>query len=194
MVDENFEKLVDQLRKVPGITKKQATNILFSLIDTPLSQIETFVEQIYNLKRNLQYCERCGYLNANSVCQICLDFQRSFKILVVENSEMVTKFEKLGKYDGKYFVFGKYDIKKLENHDLQIKKLADLANEKSEIIIALSSTMEGWIFANYLAKHKFLSSAKITRLATGIPFGATIDYIDNITLNQALENRQEMEK
>lgn len=194
MIKETFKNLAEDLRKIPGISKKQAMRILFFLVDVPIEKIENFVRAIYDLKKNTQYCEKCGYLNTNPVCEICLDFQRSFKILVVENTEMIAKFEEYGKYDGQYFVFGKYDIKNLENHNAQIKKLADLAANKSEIILGLSSTMEGLIFANYLAKHEFLSGLKITRLATGIPFGAIIDYIDNITLDQALKNRQEMEK
>ncbi|AJR12421.1 Recombination protein recR [Mesomycoplasma dispar] len=194
MIKERLENLAEILRQIPGISKKQAMKILFFLIDIPPSQIENFVNSIYELKKNTQYCQKCGYLNSNPVCEICLDFQRSFKILVVENSEMVTKFEKSGKYDGQYFVFGNYDVKKLENHSSQIKKIADLAANKSEIILAFSSTIDGWVFTNYLAKHELLSGLKITRLATGIPFGASIDYIDSITLDQALENRQEMEK
>ncbi|MXR56066.1 recombination protein RecR [Mycoplasma flocculare] len=184
MIKETFEKLAENLKQIPEISKKQAMKILYYLVDTPITKIENFVNKIYELKKNIKYCEKCGYLNTNPVCEICLDFQRSFKILVVENYDMVTKFEESGKYD----------IKKLETCDSQIEKIADLATGKCEIILGFSSTMEGWIIANYITKSKFLANLKITHLATEIPFGATIDYIDSITLEQTLKNCQEMEK
>ncbi|MBG0730987.1 toprim domain-containing protein [Mycoplasma sp. 'Moose RK'] len=193
MNNEDLENLIEQLKKVPGISKKQAMKILFFLIETPMEEIENFLNLIREFKKNTHYCEKCGYLNSNLICKMCLNSQRSLKILVVEHSDIVTKFEESGKFDGKYFVFGKYDKKNLEKLDERVKKLASFVSDQSEIILAFSSTIDGLILTNFLAKHPFFTGKKITKLAIGVPFGATIDYVDSLTLDQALKNRQKVE-
>ncbi|WP_434337195.1 toprim domain-containing protein [Mesomycoplasma conjunctivae] len=194
MYGNDFEELAKKIKILPGVGKKQSEKILHFLLDAPIDDINIFIEELYNLKKNFQHCRQCNFVSRNRLCSICLDAQRENKILVVENSDIVAKFENSGEYKGRYFVLGDFNIKNLSALDDKINQLKIMANNDSELILGISSTLDGLIVTSYITKHEVVANLKISQLATGIPFGANIDYLDKITLQQALKNRRETEK
>lgn len=194
MFGNDFENLALLIKQIPGISKKQAERIIHYLIEIPANEIEDFVTKLLSLKQNMIFCKRCNFLSENSTCHICIDLDRSHKVLVVETSEIVTKFEATDKYNGRYFVLGDYNIKKLELLEPKIEQLKAMISPKTEIILGISSTLNGLIVSSHISQHPAFANNKISQLATGIPFGASIEYMDGITLEQAINNRKENSK
>lgn len=194
MFGKDFENLALLVKQIPGVSKKQAERIIHYLIEIPANEIEDFVAKLLNLKQNMIFCQRCNFLSENSTCHICLDLDRSHKVLIVESPEIVAKFEATNTYNGRYFVLGDYNIKKLELLEPKLKQLKTMINPKTEIILGISSTLNGLIVSSHISQHPTFANNKISQLATGIPFGASIEYMDNVTLEQAMNNRKENSK
>ena len=190
-------KLIEALSSLPGIGNKSAQRLAFHIINMPLEQVTTLVTAITEAKKNVQYCKKCFTLTDQELCPICSSTKRNTKmIMVVENPRDLAAYEKTGKYEGLYHVLhgaispmlgiGPNDIKLKE----LMKRLAEETVE--EVIIATNSSLEGETTAMYISKLIKPTQIKVTRIASGVPVGGDLEYIDEVTLLRALEGRTEL--
>ena len=190
-------KLIETLASLPGIVNKSAQRLAFHIINMPLEQVNTLVTAITEAKKNVQYCKKCFTLTDQELCPICNSSKRDAKmIMVVENPRDLAAYEKTGKYEGLYHVLhgaispmlgiGPNDIKLKE----LMKRLAEETVE--EVIIATNSSLEGETTAMYISKLVKPTGIKVTRIASGVPVGGDLEYIDEVTLLRALDGRVEL--
>lgn len=190
-------KLIEALSSLPGIGNKSAQRLAFHIINMPLEQVTTLVTAITEAKKNVQYCKKCFTLTDQELCPICSSTKRNTKmIMVVENPRDLAAYEKTGKYEGLYHVLhgaispmlgiGPNDIKLKE----LMKRLAEETVE--EVIIATNSSLEGETTAMYISKLIKPTQIKVTRIASGVPVGGDLEYVDEVTLLRALDGRVEL--
>lgn len=197
-----ISKLIESFEKLPGIGPKSAQRLTFYLMRVPEYEIESFAENLTELKRKVVFCENCRVIDEASPCSVCSDLVRSRNQVIVVSSPLdVFAFEKVG-FKGQYQVLhGNIDPlngigpDELKIH-LLIKRLREILNEfdSAEVILATSTSLEGESTAMYISKmiKEQVSDAdkiKISRIARGIPIGGDIEYADDITLSRALEGR-----
>lgn len=183
-------RLSNELSSLPGISKKQAERLSFYLIKTDIINTENLVESIEAATSRIRKCSICNHITEDEVCDICQDTKRRKVLVIVENSTDVFKFEEAGKLKPHYHVLnGLLNISKnMDMEDLDIDGLHKRASEYKEVILALSPNLEGIVTANYLKD--LLMDCKVTQLAQGIPLGAAMEYVDELTLKAAIENRK----
>lgn len=190
-------KLIEELGRLPGIGAKTAQRLAFHIINMPSDQVNSLSSAIVSAKQNVKYCSNCYTLTDNELCPICANDKRDHKvIMVVENTRDLAAYEKTGKYEGVYHVLhgaispmlgiGPDDIKLKE----LILRLQD--DDVDEVIIATNSSLEGETTAMYLSKLIKPSGIKVSRIASGVPVGGDLEYIDEVTLLRALEGRVEL--
>ena len=196
----SLEKLIVYLKKLPGIGEKSAERMALSIIDMENDDVENLSESLKQCKEKLKKCGICGSLTDGEKCNVCIASDNNTRnknlICVLEDSKSVFAFEKAGKYDGSYHVLGGLislsdgigpdDI----NISSLIKRIEELNNP--EIIIALKSTIEGETTTLYIKKMLENKNVKISRLSYGIPMGVEIDYLDELTLLNALNDRKDI--
>ncbi len=193
---EKFEKLKNQLKKLPGIGNKSAERIAFYLLTHDKEYAKDLSISINEAIENIKVCSVCGGITENDPCDICTSTKRENGLLmIVENAKDIFVFEK-GIFNGKYHVLGGL-ISPLDNitpEDLSIEKLSNRLNKENikEIIIALPPSTEGETTSMYLYNLYKQRNIKITKIAYGIPFGSNFDFIDEYTLSKSLENRQKI--
>lgn len=192
MIDPIIQNLIDILSSYSGITKKGATKIAYELINRSIEDAANLIKAIEKIKNYIFICELCHNITNENICVICEDRNRlNDTVMVVEHINDIQKFESTKIYDGRYLVWDSVPLKKdnkvlLSNVDLNYLK------KFNKIIIALSPNLQGEVKTNYL--RKLLPDKEISKLAIGLPFGSQIDYIDEITLKQAFNNRKEVKK
>lgn len=190
-------KLIETLASLPGIGNKSAQRLAFHIINMPQDQVNVLVGAITEAKKHVQYCKKCFTLTDQELCPICSSSKRDTKtIMVVENTRDLAAYEKTGKYEGLYHVLhgaispmlgiGPNDIKLKE----LMKRLAEETVE--EVIIATNSSLEGETTAMYISKLVKPCGIKVTRIASGVPVGGDLEYIDEVTLLRALDGRVEL--
>lgn len=196
----SLEKLIVYLKKLPGIGEKSAERMALSIIDMDNDDVDNLSESLKSCKEKLRKCIICGSLTDNDKCEVCTASENNTRnknlICVLEDSKSVFAFEKAGKYDGTYHVLGGLisisdgigpdDI----NISQLVKRVEELENP--EIIIALKSTIEGETTTLYIKKVLENKNVKISRLSYGIPMGVEIDYLDELTLLNALKDRKDI--
>jgi len=187
-----INSIIEQLKKLPGIGSKSAERIVEFFLKMDQAELLSFAENLKNLKENVKLCKRCFSISDSDICEVCTDPSREKKLAVVEQFKDVIALEKAG-FRGKYHVLGGRinPLEKVEPEDLSIRNLLErLKNEEfSEIIIATNPTPEGESTAIYLIKILKKYNYPISRIATGIPVGAEIEYADPETLRKSIENR-----
>lgn len=191
----NLADLIDSFRKLPGIGEKTAERLALSIVDFKQEDVEFFANSLVSCRNKLHRCTVCGHITDKEICDICSDEQRDGKtICVLEDYKSVFAFEKAGNYRGKYHVLNGLisPIDGINPEDINIASLFKrIENEKDvELIIALKSTVEGEATSLYLQKVLEGRGVKISRLSYGIPMGTEIDYLDEMTLDRALEDRK----
>lgn len=197
MYPNSIKNLIDCFKDLPGIGEKTAERLVFSLICFDKEKLTSFSDAIISVRDKLGNCSICGNITENSVCNICSDSNRNNKIIfVVEKAKDIALFEKINIYKGKYHVLGGL-ISPLEGigpDDVNISSLVSRIDEENveEIILALKPSIEGETTMQYIKKILSSKNVKITRIATGIPIGTDIDYIDAMTLEFALEGRKDI--
>lgn len=196
---KSFDRCVRELSKLPGIGKKTAIRLSMHLLKMSMKEVEDLSSSIYNLKRDTKFCLKCGAISDEDTCEICLDKNRDKKIIcVVEEPKDIFLIENSGKFDGLYHVLGGRlaPLDGITPDDLQIGSLLKRIEEDEvkEIILATNPDVEGDTTAIYLYKliSKRYNNIKVTRIATGVPIGGYLEYVDEITLLKSLENRREM--
>lgn len=197
MYPESIKNLVDSFKSFPGIGEKTAERLAFNLLDFDEEKINLIQENINVAKTKIHKCPICQTLTDKKICQICSDDTRNNDILcVVEDSKIVFLFEKMGMYRGKYHVLNGliYPLDDINPEDIGLDKLLNHLdkNEYKEIILAFKPSVEGEVTSLYIKKILENTGIKITRLASGVPIGADMEYIDSLTLSKALEDRKEI--
>lgn len=196
MYPKTFEKLINLLEKLPGVGNKTAQRYAFSLLEKDIEQIDEIIDSLKNLK-NIKRCKVCGFLSEEDECQFCKDKTRNKStIMVVANSQDVVAIEKTGSYKGMYHVLNGLisSSKGIYPEDINVDGLLNrITPEINEVIVATSPTMDGEMTALYLDKALKDKNILVTRLAHGLPMGASLDYADDLTLIKALDNRRKIE-
>ncbi len=193
----SLNNLIESFKKLPGIGEKTAIRLAFSVMNFSMDDALSFSENIVSVKSNIKHCKVCGTLCDDDVCLICRDNTRNNKVLVVvQDSKDVFLFEKMGVFDGYYHVLGGL-ISPLDDigpDDICIKEMVNRIKEGTiaEVILAIKTGIEADTTALYIKRILEGMDVTVTRLASGIPIGADMDYVDSLTLLSALNNRKEV--
>ncbi len=191
-----ISKLIEELSRLPGIGVKTAQRLAFHIINMPEDQVAALSGSIVEAKRNIRYCADCFTLTDKELCPICSSPGRNKRqIMVVENPRDLAAYEKTGKYEGVYHVLhgAISPMLGIGPADIKLKELMlRLQGDVEEVIIATNSSLEGEATAMYLSKLIKPAGIKVSRIASGIPVGGDLEYIDEVTLLRAFEGRVEL--
>lgn len=193
---KQINQLVESLSMLPGIGAKTAQRLAFHILSMPKEDARRLSDSIRDARENVRYCEQCFTLTDDVLCPICKDAKRNHKvIMVVENTRDLAAYEKTGKYDGVYHVLhgAISPMLGIGPGDIRLKELMQrLQRDVDEVIIATNSSLEGETTAMYMSKLIKPTGIKVTRIASGVPVGGDLEYIDEVTLLRALEGRTEL--
>ena len=191
-----MSKLIEQLSSLPGIGGKSAQRLAFHIVHMPKEQVAQLTAAITDARENIRYCSECYTLTDQETCPICSNPSRDKKtIMVVENTRDLAAYEKTGKFDGVYHVLhgAISPMLGIGPNDIKLKELMlRLQGDVEEVIIATNSNLEGETTAMYLSKLIKPTGIKVSRIASGVPVGGDLEYIDEVTLLRALEGRTEL--
>ena len=191
-----INRLVEELSSLPGIGSKSAQRLAFHILNMPKENVEKLSNAIIEAKNNVRYCGECFTLTDDELCPICKNKDRDHKvIMVVENSRDLAAYEKTGKFEGVYHVLhgAISPMLGIGPGDIRLKELMQrLQGDVEEVIIATNSSLEGETTAMYISKLIKPTGIKVTRIASGVPVGGDLEYIDEVTLLRALEGRTEL--
>ena len=189
-------QLIEELGKLPGIGPKSAGRLAFHIINMPQDQVKKLSDTIISAKTNVHYCKECCTLTDNEICPICASDKRDHStIMVVENTRDLMAYEKTGKYEGVYHVLhgAISPMLGIGPDDIRLKELmARLQGDVKELIIATNSSLEGETTAMYISTLVKPTGIKVSKIASGVPVGGDLEYIDEVTLLRALEGRTEI--
>ncbi len=192
----HISKLIEQLAGLPGIGAKSAQRLAFHIINMPQEQVQQLAGAMTAARDNVRYCKNCYTLTDQELCPICSNPARNQKvIMVVENTRDLAAYEKTGKYDGVYHVLhgAISPMLGIGPGDIKLKELMHrLQGDVDEVIIATNSSLEGETTAMYISKLIKPTGIKVSRIASGVPVGGDLEYIDEVTLLRALEGRVEL--
>ena len=193
MLTNPLQELLDELVVLPGIGPKSAERLAFFLLTLPIERINKFCETISNTYSKIKYCQNCYNISTENICSVCADTNRLSRILcIVAEPKDIFAIEKTA-YRCKYHVLGGLisPIDGIHPEILRIKELINrIKNEQvQEVILAINSSIEGETTILYLTDLLADFKINISRLAHGLPMGADIDYIDEITLKKAFDGR-----
>ncbi len=191
-----INRLIEELSHLPGIGSKSAQRLAFYLINLPKERVQRFTNAVTEARENVKYCERCFTLTDQTICPVCANARRDTgTIMVVENPRDLAAYEKTGKYEGVYHVLhgAISPMLGIGPGDIKLKELmARLQKDVREVIIATNSSLEGETTAMYISKLIKPTGIRVTRIASGVPVGGDLEYIDEVTLLRALEGRTEI--
>ncbi|MGN0431259.1 MAG: recombination mediator RecR [Lachnospiraceae bacterium] len=192
----HINKLIEELAALPGIGSKSAQRLAFHLINMPKDKVNRLANTILEAKENVRYCKECYTLTDRDICPVCSNEKRNHaQIMVVENTRDLAAYEKTGKYEGVYHVLhgAISPMLGIGPGDIRLKELVQrLEADVDEVIIATNSSLEGETTAMYISKLIKPMGVKVTRIASGVPVGGDLEYIDEVTLLRALEGRIEL--
>lgn len=191
-----INKLIEELAALPGIGSKSAQRLAFHIINMPKARVERLSSVILDAKENVCYCKECYTLTDQETCRVCSNANRDHgTIMVVENTRDLAAYEKTGKYTGVYHVLhgAISPMMGIGPGDIKLKELMQrLEGNVDEVIIATNSSLEGETTAMYISKLIKPTGIRVTRIASGVPVGGDLEYIDEVTLLRALEGRIEL--
>ena len=190
---KQISQLIEELSKLPGVGNKSAQRLAFHIINRPVEEVERLANTILDARKNVRYCKECFTLTYQELCPICRNEKRDHStIMVVENSRDLAAYEKTGKYEGVYHVLhgAISPMLGIGPNDIRLKELMQrLQGDVKEVIIATNSSLEGETTAMYISKLIKPTGIKVSRIASGVPVGGDLEYIDEVTLLRALEGR-----
>ena len=193
---KQINQLVEALSMLPGIGSKTAQRLAFHILSMPKEDAARLADSITQARNNVRYCKQCFTLTDDELCPICKDEKRNHKvIMVVENTRDLAAYEKTGKFEGVYHVLhgAISPMLGIGPGDIRLKELMQrLQGDVDEVIIATNSSLEGETTAMYISKLIKPTGIKVTRIASGVPVGGDLEYIDEVTLLRALEGRTEL--
>lgn len=191
-----ISRLIEEFARLPGIGSKSAQRLAFHIINMPKEQVEDFARSLVDARNNVRYCSQCYTLTDRELCPICKNPDRDQKtIMVVETPRDLAAYEKTGKYNGVYHVLhgAISPMLGIGPGDIRLKELMErLQGEVDEVIIATNSSLEGETTAMYISKLIKPTGIKVSRIASGVPVGGDLEYIDEVTLLRALEGRTQL--
>ncbi|MCX6154339.1 MAG: recombination mediator RecR [Candidatus Kapabacteria bacterium] len=192
---ESIEKMVDLFASLPTIGRKTAQRITYHLLRQQPEQLDKFSSAFQGLKMNIKYCSVCFNYTETDPCPICSSQRRDTSIIcVVEEPNDVLAIEKTNEFRGSYHVLHGI-LNPLEGigiEDIKIRELISRLTEVKEVILAINPSVEGEVTIQYLARLIKPLEVKITRIARGIPVGASLEFTDEATLSRAIESRIEV--
>ena len=195
---EPLERLVNELKKLPGIGQRTAERLAFHLLNRPEEEVRSLSEALVELKVKITLCRECFNFAEEELCVICRDPKRDRSaICVVSNPQELWKIEKAGGYYGLYHVLGGFisPVNDVHPEDLRIQELMGRLRRGGvkEVILALDPTVEGEHTAMYLARQIKPLGITVTRIAQGVPIGRDLELADELTLSRALQGRVTVE-
>lgn len=197
MLPNSLKNLIDNFKSLPGIGGKTAERLAFSMIGFDKNNLTNFANAILDVRDKIMYCKLCGNISDRELCSVCSDKSRDFStIFVVEKPKDIILFEKLGVYKGIYHVLNGL-ISPLDGigpDEIAIAELLSRVENDSvkEIILALKPSIEGETTMQYIKKILSDKDVKVSKIATGVPFGTDMEYIDSLTLELAIDERKNM--
>ena len=196
MFSGHINKLIEELGTLPGIGQKTAQRLAFHIMNMPKERVESLSQAMINAKTQVRYCKECFTLTDQELCPICANERRNHKtIMVVENPRDLAAYEKTGKFEGVYHVLhgAISPMLGIGPGDIRLSELIQrLQKDVDEVIIATNSSLEGETTAMYISKLIKPTGIKVSRIASGVPVGGDLEYIDEVTLLRALEGRTEI--
>ena len=191
-----ISRLIEQLSALPGIGSKTAQRLAFHIVNMPMEKVQALSESVLDAKKNVRYCKQCFTMTDRELCPICSNPKRNRgQIMVVENTRDLAAYEKTGRFEGVYHVLhgAISPMLGIGPSDIRLKELMTrLQGEVEEVIIATNSSLEGETTAMYVSKLIKPTGILVTRIASGVPVGGDLEYIDEVTLLRALEGRVEL--
>lgn len=189
-----INNLIECFKKLPGIGEKTAERLALATLNLNEETIEMFSKSIKDSKTKIKKCAKCGNLTENELCDICLDKTRDKNVIcVVEESQNIILFERLGTFHGQYHVLGGLinPLEGINPEDINLSTLIKRIKEDNikEVILAVKPSVEGETTALYINKLLEKTDVTVSKIAYGVPMGADIDYIDPITLSIAIDGR-----
>ena len=194
---QTIRNLIECYKKLPGVGEKSAERLALATINLDKNIINLFSESLLNIDKKIKRCSKCNSLTESDICEICSDQNRDRNtICVVQEPKNVIMFEKIGIFDGLYFVLNGL-ISPLDGigpEDININQLIKRIKDEhiKEVIIAVKPSIEGETTALYIQKTLQNLDVIVSKIAHGIPIGADIDYIDSLTLETALQDRKKI--
>ncbi len=189
-------RLIEELSRLPGIGAKSAQRLAFHIINMPDEQVKKLASVMVEARENIHYCKECFNLTDSEICPICRNEKRNkHTIMVVETPRDLAAYEKTGKYEGVYHVLhgAISPMLGIGPADIRLKELmVRLQGDVDEVIIATNSNVEGETTAMYISKLVKPTGIKVSRIASGVPVGGDLEYIDEVTLLRALDGRVEL--
>ena len=197
MLPNSVKNLIDNFKSLPGIGGKTAERLAFSMIGFDKANLTNFANAILEVRDKITYCKICGNIADNELCSVCVNNERDTStIFVVEKPKDIILFEKLGVYKGVYHVLNGL-ISPLDGIGPDEIAIAELLNRIDngtikEIILALKPSIEGETTMQYIKKILEDREIKVSKIATGVPIGTDMEYIDSLTLELAIDERKNM--
>lgn len=197
MLPNSLKNLIDNFKSLPGIGGKTAERLAFSMIGFDKNNLTNFANAILDVRDKITYCKLCGNIADNELCTVCSNSERDFStIFVVEKPKDIILFEKLGVYNGVYHVLNGL-ISPLDGigpDEIAIAELLSRVEKESikEIILALKPSIEGETTMQYIKRLLADKEVKVSKIATGVPIGTDMEYIDALTLELAIDERKNM--
>jgi recombination protein RecR len=193
----SFARLVAELSKFPGIGSKTATRLAFFLLRQPPAEAEALAGAILDLKRHTRFCSVCFHITETDPCSLCADQARDSRLLcVIEEPQDLLAIERSHSFPGRYHVLhgALSPLDGIGPNDLKIPQLMERLRQDAidEVLVATNFTVEGDATALYLARQIQPLGIRVTRLAYGIPMGSELEYVDEATVNRAIEGRREI--
>ena len=195
MYPKSIKNLIESFKYFPGIGEKTAERLAFSVLQMEKEQVNNLSKSIVDASEKVKRCKICNNLSEEEKCSICEDETRNHDLLcVVEDPKTVFSIEKLGTFKGYYHVLNGLisSFNNIDSSSLEIHKLIERVenNNFKEVIVAVKQCIEGEMTALYIKNILGDMNVKVTRIASGIPMGADMEYIDSLTLEKAFDNRQ----
>lgn len=194
---KSIQTLIRNLARLPGVGEKTAERLAIHILRKPLAEAEQLADSILAVKQKIRLCSMCYALSDTEHCRICRDETRDQSLLcVVEQPADMVSIEKSGAFKGLYHILGGV-LSPLEGIGPQDLRMAELHRRLAqglveEVVIATGTSVEGESTADYIARSLASSRIRVTRIATGIPVGGDLKYIDQMTLKCAMDSRHDI--
>ena len=193
---EPIQRMVSELARLPGIGQKTAQRLAYHIVGLPLEEVHALAAALWQGRKAIRYCERCGNFSAAELCSVCAEERRNGQICVVRDPRDVAAMERMHDYHGLYHVLhGTLSpMDGVGPNDIRIKELiARIGSEEvEEVILATNPDIEGEATATYIARILKPMGVRCTRIAHGVPVGSDLEYADEVTLSKAMEGRREL--
>ena len=195
---DSIEKLIASFNRLPGIGIKSAQRLAYHVISMPDEDVNALADALIEAKQRVHFCPVCGSYTEDEICEICASPKRSSETLcVVKDARDVSFMERMREYNGRYHVLGGVlsPMDGVGPDKLRIAQLVERIKTEGvrEVILATNPDVEGEATASYIAKLLRGMPVRVTRIAHGIPIGGNLEFIDEMTLFKAMQNRRDMD-